>query len=49
MAAFVCTTLIAIVGAAGMEAGWWRLPFLLTIPLGLTALWTRTRLTEAPV
>ncbi|WP_312099802.1 MFS transporter [Corynebacterium dentalis] len=49
LAAIVCTTLIAIVGDAGMEAGWWRLPFLLTIPLGLTALWIRTRLVEAPV
>ncbi|MET4060145.1 MHS family proline/betaine transporter-like MFS transporter [Arthrobacter sp. UYP6] len=49
LAAIVCTTLIAIVGDAGMEAGWWRLPFLLTIPLGLTALWIRTRLTEAAV
>ncbi|WP_066302409.1 MFS transporter [Arthrobacter luteolus] len=49
MAAIVCTTLIAIVGDSGMEAGWWRLPFLLTIPLGLTALWIRTRLTEAAV
>ena len=49
LAAIVCTTLIAIVGDAGMEASWWRLPFLLTIPLGLTALWIRTRLTEAPV
>ncbi|WP_461170196.1 MFS transporter [Arthrobacter sp. Z1-15] len=48
LAAIVCTTLIAVVGDAGMEAGWWRLPFLLTIPLGLTALWIRTRLTEAP-
>ncbi|SDI43730.1 MFS transporter, MHS family, proline/betaine transporter [Arthrobacter subterraneus] len=49
LAAIVCTTLITIVGDDGMEAGWWRLPFLLTIPLGLTALWIRTRLVEAPV
>ncbi|QTG81335.1 MFS transporter [Arthrobacter crystallopoietes] len=49
LAAIVCTVLISLVGDAGMEAGWWRLPFLLTIPLGLTALWIRTRLTEAPV
>ena len=32
-----------------MESGRWRLQFLLTIPLGLTALWIRIRLTEAPV
>ena len=49
LAAIVCTTLIAIVGDDGMVDGWWRVPFLLTIPLGLTALWIRTRLVEAPV
>lgn len=49
LAAIVCTTLITIVGDQGMQDGWWRLPFLLTIPLGLTALWIRTRLVEAPV
>ncbi|THJ66859.1 MFS transporter [Arthrobacter echini] len=49
LAAVVCTSLITIVGDQGMEDGWWRLPFLLTIPLGLTALWIRTRLVEAPV
>lgn len=49
LAAVVCTTLITLVGDQGMEDGWWRLPFLLTIPLGLTALWIRTRLGEAPV
>ncbi|MHA7143059.1 MULTISPECIES: MFS transporter [unclassified Arthrobacter] len=49
LAAIVCTSLITIVGDQGMEDGWWRLPFLLTIPLGLTALWIRTRLVEAPV
>lgn len=35
-AAVTCTTLITIVGDDGMEAGWWRLPFLLSFPLGLT-------------
>ncbi len=49
LAAIVCTSLIAVVGDQGMEDGWWRVPFLLTIPLGLTALWIRTRLIEAPV
>lgn len=49
LAAICCTTLITIVGEDGMLGGWWRLPFLLSIPLGLTALWIRTRLVEAPV
>lgn len=49
VAAITCTVLITIVGDAGMEAGWWRLPFLLSFPLGMTALWIRTRLVEAPV
>ncbi|MET3812402.1 MFS transporter [Arthrobacter sp. UYEF3] len=49
LAAIVCTSLIAVVGDQGMQDGWWRVPFLLTIPLGLTALWIRTRLVEAPV
>jgi MHS family proline/betaine transporter-like MFS transporter len=49
LAAIVCTTLITIVGEQAMQDGWWRLPFLITIPLGLTALWIRTRLGEAPV
>ncbi|MFF2605052.1 MFS transporter [Arthrobacter koreensis] len=49
LAAIVCTTTITLVGDEGKLEGWWRLPFLLTIPLGLTALWIRTRLVEAPV
>lgn len=49
LAAIVCTTLITIVGDDGMAAGWWRLPFLLTIPLGMTALYIRTRLGEPKV
>lgn len=49
LAAIVCTTLITIVGDDGMTAGWWRLPFLLTIPLGMTALYIRTRLGEPKV
>lgn len=47
--ALLCTVLILTVGDDGMVAGWWRLPFLLTLPLGLVALWLRTRLTEPPV
>jgi MHS family proline/betaine transporter-like MFS transporter len=49
LAAVLCTVLTGIVGNQGMLDGWWRLPFLLTIPLGLTAMWIRTRLEEAPV
>lgn len=49
LAAIVFTTTITIVGDERMLEGRWRLPFLLTIPLGLTALWIRTRLVEAPV
>lgn len=49
LAAIVCTTLITVVGDDGMTAGWWRLPFLLTIPLGMTALYIRTRLGEPKV
>jgi MHS family proline/betaine transporter-like MFS transporter len=49
LAAILCTVLTGIVGKEGMLEGWWRLPFLVTIPLGLIALWIRTRLDEAPV
>lgn len=45
-AAILCTSLTLIVGEDGMMAGWWRLPFLLTLPLGLIALWMRRHLTE---
>lgn len=49
LAGILCTGLISIVGEQGMLEGWWRLPFLVTIPLGIIALWIRTRLEEAPV
>ena len=45
-AAVLCTSLTLIVGEDGMMAGWWRLPFLLTLPLGLLALWMRRHLSE---
>ncbi|GAA1871834.1 MFS transporter [Brevibacterium marinum] len=45
-AAFVCTIILVVVGSDGMEAGWWRLPFLLTLPLGAVALWLRMKLDE---
>ncbi|WGW11298.1 MFS transporter [Saxibacter everestensis] len=48
-AAILCTALTAIVGEEGMLAGWWRLPFLLTIPLGLIALYLRSSLHESDV
>jgi MFS family permease len=41
--------LLATVLAEGQLADWgWRLPFLLTLPLGLGALWLRLRLDETP-
>jgi MHS family proline/betaine transporter-like MFS transporter len=45
-AALVCTVLLVIVGSDGMDSGWWRLPFLLTLPLGGIALWLRVKLDE---
>ncbi|UZD61618.1 MFS transporter [Brevibacterium sp. JSBI002] len=45
-AALVCTILLVLVGSDGMDAGWWRLPFLLTLPLGAVALWLRMKLDE---
>nr|WP_179429990.1 MFS transporter [Spelaeicoccus albus] len=47
--ALVCTVLTVIVGDDAMSAGWWRLPFLLTLPLGGVALWLRMSLKEPPV
>ncbi|WP_354235759.1 MFS transporter [Arthrobacter sp. UYEF3] len=49
LAGILCTGLVSIVGEQGMLEGWWRLPFLATIPMGIIALWIRTRLDEAPV
>ncbi|MGO2750122.1 MAG: MFS transporter [Pseudoclavibacter sp.] len=46
-AAILCTTLTFVVGEDGMLDGWWRLPFLLTLPLGLVALWMRRHLSES--
>ncbi|HCS59794.1 MAG TPA: MFS transporter [Microbacterium sp.] len=46
-AAILCTTLTIIVGEDGMMAGWWRLPFLLTLVLGLVGLWMRRHLAES--
>ncbi|WP_308492251.1 MFS transporter [Microbacterium terrisoli] len=46
-AAVLCTLMTLIVGDAGMMAGWWRLPFLLTLVLGLVGLWMRASLHES--
>ncbi|MGO1544931.1 MAG: MFS transporter [Gulosibacter sp.] len=46
-AAILCTTLTLIVGEDGMMAGWWRAPFLVTLLLGLVALWMRSSLEES--
>ncbi|WP_328296619.1 MFS transporter [Streptomyces sp. NBC_00435] len=43
------TALLATVLTTSQLNGWgWRLPFLLTLPLGLAALWLRLRLDETP-
>lgn len=47
MAAILVTALELIVGNDGMEAGWWRLPFLLTLPLGIVALLMRKNLHDS--
>lgn len=47
--ALICTLLIVVVGTDGMDAAWWRLPFLLTLPLGSIALWIRVTLHEPAV
>lgn len=46
-AAILCTTLTLAVGEEGMMAGWWRLPFALTLLLGIVALWMRKSLEES--
>jgi MFS transporter, MHS family, proline/betaine transporter len=46
-AAILCTALTMAVGSDGMADGWWRLPFLLTLPLGLVGLWLRRHTTES--
>lgn len=46
-AAVLCTVMTLIVGDDGMMAGWWRLPFLLTLVLGMVGLWMRASLHES--
>lgn len=48
-AAIVCTGLTLAVGEQAMMDGWWRLPFALTLPLGLVALWMRRHVEEPEV
>ncbi|MDH6195518.1 MHS family proline/betaine transporter-like MFS transporter [Mycobacterium frederiksbergense] len=45
-AAILCTSLTVAVGREGMLDGWWRLPFLITLPLGLIGLWMRRNAAE---
>ncbi|MBL3687531.1 MFS transporter [Leucobacter zeae] len=45
-AAILVTTMTLLLGEDAMMAGWWRLPFLLTLPLGLLALWMRRNVEE---
>lgn len=47
--ATLCTLLNLGLGDDTMEAWGWRIPFLLTLPLGIVALWLRTRLEDSPV
>ncbi len=47
--ATLCTLLNLGLGDDTMEAWGWRIPFLLTLPLGMVALWLRTRLEDSPV
>ncbi|WP_432189090.1 MFS transporter [Streptomyces sp. Tue6028] len=44
----VAALLATVLDARELEAWGWRLPFLLTLPLGLGALWLRLRLDETP-
>ncbi|WP_203568118.1 MFS transporter [Aestuariimicrobium ganziense] len=46
-AAVLCTVLTMIVGEDGMNSFWWRVPFLICLPLGLLAIWMRRSLTES--
>ncbi|WP_052460615.1 MFS transporter [Microbacterium gorillae] len=46
-AAILCTVMTLVVGEDGMMAGWWRLPFLLTLVLGIVGMWMRRHLGES--
>ncbi|MFJ7207070.1 MFS transporter [Streptomyces sp. NPDC098789] len=46
--AAVAALLATVLSASQLHAWGWRVPFLLTLPLGLVALWLRLRLDETP-
>ena len=46
-AAILCTVLTFVVGEQGMIDFWWRVPFLVCLPLGAVALWMRRSLSES--
>lgn len=46
-AAIFCTTLTVVVGEDAMQQFWWRVPFLICLPLGILAIWMRRSLTES--
>ncbi|MGO2633924.1 MAG: MFS transporter, partial [Galactobacter sp.] len=49
LAALVCTGLTLLVGHDAMMDFWWRVPFLIALPVGLVALWMRRSLDEPEV
>ncbi|MFJ4170755.1 MFS transporter [Paenarthrobacter sp. NPDC089714] len=48
-AAILCTSLTLVVGEQGMIDFWWRVPFLICLPLGVLGLWMRRSLSEPEV
>ncbi len=49
VAAILVTGLELVVGPEGMAEGWWRLPFLITLPLGIVALLMRAKLHDPEI
>jgi MHS family proline/betaine transporter-like MFS transporter len=49
LAALICTGLTLLVGTDAMMDFWWRIPFLVALPVGLVALWMRRSLDEPEV
>ncbi|WP_131735660.1 MFS transporter [Actinomadura roseirufa] len=48
VAALTSLILGAVLSAPDLDSWGWRLPFLLSVPLGLAGLWLRLRLSESP-
>ncbi|KID29466.1 arabinose efflux permease family protein [Prauserella sp. Am3] len=48
VAAMVVAVFTSAVGSDGMTEWWWRMPFLLCLPLALLCLWARARLEDTP-